>query len=206
MFVIVKLQLVKKLHLVTLLEVVSRTNLKTEDFWVIESHLLTGIPTLHLRLLWMIPTHLSLLFYPRFWRNPHRHSQRVCTCLISVFLLLWSWYGCHWTKNWKCWSAADDDPLPAIDGLQISGEAFPGQQLQACGYSINGTTSCNFEVLLLSFCRKLLSFLALVADHFLICCRLCLFCHNHTSFPWIYSGCGIWKMDLFVMLMVLILA
>ncbi|XP_042027670.1 uncharacterized protein LOC121774860 isoform X1 [Salvia splendens] len=41
--------------------------------------------------------------------------------------------------------AADDDPLPAIDGLQISGEAFPGQQLQASGYSINGTTSCNFE-------------------------------------------------------------
>ncbi|KAL0307346.1 UNVERIFIED_CONTAM: hypothetical protein Sradi_6151900 [Sesamum radiatum] len=41
--------------------------------------------------------------------------------------------------------AADDDPLPAIEGLQISGEAFPGQQLQACGYSINGTTSCNFE-------------------------------------------------------------
>ncbi|KAG6392214.1 hypothetical protein SASPL_146425 [Salvia splendens] len=41
--------------------------------------------------------------------------------------------------------AADDDPLPAIDDLQISGEAFPGQQLQACGYSINGTTSCNFE-------------------------------------------------------------
>ncbi|CAK7328583.1 unnamed protein product [Dovyalis caffra] len=41
--------------------------------------------------------------------------------------------------------AADDDPLPAIDGLQISGEAFPGRELQACGYSINGTTSCNFE-------------------------------------------------------------
>ncbi|KAJ4715770.1 Tripartite motif-containing 29 [Melia azedarach] len=40
---------------------------------------------------------------------------------------------------------ADDDPLPAIEGLQISGEAFPGRQLQACGYSINGTTSCNFE-------------------------------------------------------------
>lgn len=39
----------------------------------------------------------------------------------------------------------DDDPLPAIEGLQISGEAFPGQELQACGYSINGTTSCNFE-------------------------------------------------------------
>ncbi|XP_010243004.1 PREDICTED: uncharacterized protein LOC104587195 isoform X2 [Nelumbo nucifera] len=41
--------------------------------------------------------------------------------------------------------AAEDDPLPAIEGLQISGEAFPGHELQACGYSINGTTSCNFE-------------------------------------------------------------
>ncbi|KAG0498388.1 hypothetical protein HPP92_003079 [Vanilla planifolia] len=41
--------------------------------------------------------------------------------------------------------AAEDDPLPAIEGLQISGEAFPGRELQACGYSINGTTSCNFE-------------------------------------------------------------
>ncbi|XP_052176434.1 uncharacterized protein LOC127790791 isoform X2 [Diospyros lotus] len=41
--------------------------------------------------------------------------------------------------------AGDDDLLPAIDGLQISGEAFPGRELQACGYSINGTTSCNFE-------------------------------------------------------------
>lgn len=41
--------------------------------------------------------------------------------------------------------AADEDPLPAIEGLQISGEAFPGRILQASGYSINGTTSCNFE-------------------------------------------------------------
>ncbi|PKA56732.1 hypothetical protein AXF42_Ash012862 [Apostasia shenzhenica] len=41
--------------------------------------------------------------------------------------------------------AAEDDPLPAIEGLQISGEAFPGRELQASGYSINGTTSCNFE-------------------------------------------------------------
>ncbi|KAK4840836.1 hypothetical protein QYF36_019400 [Acer negundo] len=41
--------------------------------------------------------------------------------------------------------AADDDALPAIESLQITGEAFPGRQLQACGYSINGTTSCNFE-------------------------------------------------------------
>ncbi|KAF7820273.1 uncharacterized protein G2W53_025728 [Senna tora] len=41
--------------------------------------------------------------------------------------------------------AADDDRLPGIEGLQISGEALPGKELQACGYSINGTTSCNFE-------------------------------------------------------------
>ncbi|XP_058078969.1 uncharacterized protein LOC131227232 isoform X2 [Magnolia sinica] len=41
--------------------------------------------------------------------------------------------------------AAEDDPLPAIEGLQITGDAFPGQELQASGYSINGTTSCNFE-------------------------------------------------------------
>ncbi|KAL8130643.1 hypothetical protein V2J09_019798 [Rumex salicifolius] len=41
--------------------------------------------------------------------------------------------------------AADDDPLPAIQDLQILGEAYPGHELQACGYSVNGTTSCNFE-------------------------------------------------------------
>ncbi|XP_042383840.1 uncharacterized protein LOC121975963 isoform X2 [Zingiber officinale] len=39
----------------------------------------------------------------------------------------------------------DDDPLPAIDGLRISGDAYPGRELHASGYSINGTTSCNFE-------------------------------------------------------------
>ncbi|CAL9231305.1 unnamed protein product [Arabidopsis halleri] len=38
-----------------------------------------------------------------------------------------------------------DDLLPAIEDLQISGEPYPGHELQACGYSINGTTSCNFE-------------------------------------------------------------
>ncbi|XP_071724556.1 uncharacterized protein [Rutidosis leptorrhynchoides] len=42
-------------------------------------------------------------------------------------------------------SEAADDALPAIEGLQISGEAYPGKELQASGYSINGTTSCNFE-------------------------------------------------------------
>lgn len=40
---------------------------------------------------------------------------------------------------------AEDDPLPAIEGLRITGEAFPGRELQASGYSIHGTTSCNFE-------------------------------------------------------------
>jgi hypothetical protein len=39
----------------------------------------------------------------------------------------------------------DDAPLPALENLQISGEPYPGHELQACGYSINGTTSCNFE-------------------------------------------------------------
>ncbi|XP_054787026.1 uncharacterized protein LOC129293220 isoform X2 [Prosopis cineraria] len=40
---------------------------------------------------------------------------------------------------------ADDDPLPAFEDLQIIGEAFPGRELLACGYSINGTSICNFE-------------------------------------------------------------
>lgn len=37
------------------------------------------------------------------------------------------------------------DTLPAIEGLQILGEAFPGRELQASGYSTNGTTHCGFE-------------------------------------------------------------
>ncbi|TVU22275.1 hypothetical protein EJB05_31959 [Eragrostis curvula] len=41
--------------------------------------------------------------------------------------------------------AAEDDPLPGIDGLQITGEPFPGRELQASGYPTNGTTTCNFE-------------------------------------------------------------
>ncbi|GAA0141650.1 hypothetical protein LIER_02749 [Lithospermum erythrorhizon] len=39
----------------------------------------------------------------------------------------------------------DDDLLPKIEGLQISGDAFPGRELQAYGISKNGTTNCNFE-------------------------------------------------------------
>lgn len=41
--------------------------------------------------------------------------------------------------------AADDDPLPSIEELQISGEPYPGREILACGLSTNGTTSCNFE-------------------------------------------------------------
>ncbi|KAL5226260.1 hypothetical protein ABZP36_014525 [Zizania latifolia] len=41
--------------------------------------------------------------------------------------------------------AAEDDPLPGIKELQITGEAFPGWILQASGYPINGTTNCHFE-------------------------------------------------------------
>ncbi|XP_010423089.1 PREDICTED: uncharacterized protein LOC104708245 isoform X2 [Camelina sativa] len=41
--------------------------------------------------------------------------------------------------------AADEDPLPGIADLQISGEPFPGRELQVSGHSINGTTKCNFE-------------------------------------------------------------
>ncbi|KAI3510538.1 hypothetical protein L1887_17607 [Cichorium endivia] len=36
-------------------------------------------------------------------------------------------------------------PLPTIEGLEILGESFPGQEIQACGYSINGTTHCGFK-------------------------------------------------------------
>ncbi|KAK1661443.1 hypothetical protein QYE76_049602 [Lolium multiflorum] len=41
--------------------------------------------------------------------------------------------------------AAEDDPLPGIKDLRITGEAFPGRELQASGFSIDGTTTCNFE-------------------------------------------------------------
>ncbi|MFS7991576.1 hypothetical protein Hanom_Chr12g01072271 [Helianthus anomalus] len=36
-------------------------------------------------------------------------------------------------------------PLPTIEGLQILGEPFPGNEIQASGYSKNGTTHCGFE-------------------------------------------------------------
>ncbi|XP_076943599.1 uncharacterized protein LOC143613888 [Bidens hawaiensis] len=48
-------------------------------------------------------------------------------------------------------SSEDDEldiinkPLPTINGLQILGEPFPGNEIQASGYSRNGTTHCGFE-------------------------------------------------------------
>ncbi|KAK8962599.1 hypothetical protein KSP40_PGU000957 [Platanthera guangdongensis] len=42
--------------------------------------------------------------------------------------------------------AADDDPVPAIEGLQISGDDFSGRELQACGYSINGAKQPKYLV------------------------------------------------------------
>ncbi|KAL4589943.1 hypothetical protein LXL04_002855 [Taraxacum kok-saghyz] len=36
-------------------------------------------------------------------------------------------------------------PLPTIEGLQILGESYPSHEIQASGYSRNGTTHCGFE-------------------------------------------------------------
>lgn len=49
------------------------------------------------------------------------------------------------------YAAADDDPLPAIEELQITGDPYPGREIQACGFSVNGTSSCNFEVLVFEY-------------------------------------------------------
>ncbi|KAJ8773846.1 hypothetical protein K2173_008309 [Erythroxylum novogranatense] len=47
-------------------------------------------------------------------------------------------------------SSGDNGPLPAVEALQIHGQAVPGQEIQACGYTINGTTSCQFAWLRIS--------------------------------------------------------
>ncbi|KAG8062280.1 hypothetical protein GUJ93_ZPchr0003g16755 [Zizania palustris] len=41
--------------------------------------------------------------------------------------------------------SADGDPLPGIEGFQISGYPIPGSTLTACGFPTNGTTLCNFQ-------------------------------------------------------------
>ncbi|KAI8548638.1 hypothetical protein RHMOL_Rhmol07G0289500 [Rhododendron molle] len=61
--------------------------------------------------------------------------------------------------------AGEDDPLPGIEDLQITGDAFPGKELQACGISINGTTSCNFEI-------AYLHAMALIANFCFLFCSL----------------------------------
>ncbi|CAO2152644.1 unnamed protein product [Urochloa humidicola] len=38
-----------------------------------------------------------------------------------------------------------DDSLPGIRGLRMTGEAFPGRDLCTSGYPTNGTETCNFE-------------------------------------------------------------
>lgn len=86
------------------------------------------------------------------------------------------------------YDTVDDDPLPAIEGLQITGEAFPGRELRACGYSINGTTSCNFEVLLTRLVVSLETFSLEVTCIYIRSCMI--------------SGFGIWKMDLSIALLV----
>lgn len=86
------------------------------------------------------------------------------------------------------YDTADDDPLPTIEGLQITGEAFPGRELRACGYSNNGTTSCNFEVLFTRLVVSLETFsLEVTCSHIQSC---------------MISGFGIWKMDLSIALLV----
>ncbi|KAJ0697764.1 hypothetical protein HanLR1_Chr10g0372671 [Helianthus annuus] len=35
--------------------------------------------------------------------------------------------------------------LPTVEGLQITGEPFPGNKIQVSGYPTNGTTTCNFK-------------------------------------------------------------
>ncbi|KAL5710797.1 hypothetical protein ACHQM5_021315 [Ranunculus cassubicifolius] len=46
---------------------------------------------------------------------------------------------------WISDQSKEDPLLPAVENLELSGEAFPGKEIQACGYSINGTTRCNFQ-------------------------------------------------------------
>ncbi|TQE06443.1 hypothetical protein C1H46_007942 [Malus baccata] len=39
-----------------------------------------------------------------------------------------------------------EEPLPSIECLEISGKAFPGQELVVCRYGVNGTTPCFFDL------------------------------------------------------------
>ncbi|XP_021986527.1 uncharacterized protein LOC110882957 [Helianthus annuus] len=38
-----------------------------------------------------------------------------------------------------------DTPFPTVEGLLITGEPYPGNEIHVSGYSRNGTTTCRFE-------------------------------------------------------------
>jgi hypothetical protein len=85
-------------------------------------------------------------FLPPVLEEPSSSFSEGNIYYLLVLLFSLSTAGGHFRLIRFQYAAADDDPLPAVENLQISGEAFPGRELQANGYSINGTTSCNFEV------------------------------------------------------------
>jgi hypothetical protein len=84
--------------------------------------------------------------------------------------------------------------LPAIDGLQITGEAFPGRELQASGYSINGTTSCNFEVRLVPQLSTDSNSFVFTNPFPALYCIIPISVFLRFSFC-AYSGYAIWMMD-----------
>ncbi|KAM0070167.1 putative protein kinase RLK-Pelle-CrRLK1L-1 family [Helianthus debilis subsp. tardiflorus] len=43
------------------------------------------------------------------------------------------------------WRTGSNDQLPGIESLKIVGDAFPGGELQVCGYSVNGAVECMFQ-------------------------------------------------------------
>lgn len=114
------------------------------------SLMLIGFPkTLLIQRQLMIPPLRILLIYHQYSKNLLRLTLKVIisSYLTFLFISLGIHIVCH-TVNSLLYPAGEDDSLPGIEDLQITGDAFPGKELQACGISINGTTSCNFEVLL----------------------------------------------------------
>lgn len=148
-------QLLNKSHLVILSAALRWMNQRWKGTKLVEILQPLGVRHIYLRFL---KSHI--LLSPRVMTL----SSEYCFTCIKVLVI---------TKIVH-YSAADDDPLPAVEGLQISGEAFPGRELQASGYSINGTTSCNFEVLVV-----------INKAYNLFCIRFLLIC---LSFTWLAVG------------------
>lgn len=84
--------------------------------------------------------------------------------------------------------------MPAIEGLKIFGEAFPGREVQACGYSINGTTNCNFEVGIkgLQAINCYITYIQVILSLMMFFIYFQIHSYRLRVFS---SGCGIWKMD-----------